>query len=157
MKHYTAELQHFRPRPSQQSTSYKLSVWVSERYHSVKPTISDEEPSPGLRMAAIRLLKRSGQSTSCSKYHFNESRRAFFLITGPNMSGKSTYMRQLALCVILAPDVLYCQECDDSSLHENLYAYWSADDLISSKYVHGRDDGDKPRASKCRRNKLAIV
>ena len=34
--------------------------------------------------------------------------REILLITGPNMSGKSTYMRQIALTAILSANWLFC-------------------------------------------------
>ena len=46
--------------------------------------------------------KVMGQSTYVPNSISMSPDEHILLITGPNMSGKSTYMRQLALCVILA-------------------------------------------------------
>ena len=75
---------------------------ISEERHYVKPTFSDEG----------RILLKEGRHPVVEKV-MNSDRyipndcdmnkeREMLLITGPNMSGKSTYMRQIALTAILA-------------------------------------------------------
>lgn len=75
---------------------------ISENYHYVKPEFSDDGT----------LLIKDGRHPVVEKVmpvqtyvpndcYMNQDRQ-ILLITGPNMSGKSTYMRQIALTAILA-------------------------------------------------------
>ena len=60
--------------------------------------------APGIRIRAGRHLvveAESGAPFVPNDVHLDESRR-MLVITGPNMGGKSTYMRQTALIVLLA-------------------------------------------------------
>ena len=75
---------------------------ISEERHYVKPTFSDEG----------RILLKEGRHPVVEKVMNSDQyipndcdmnkEREMLLITGPNMSGKSTYMRQIALTAILA-------------------------------------------------------
>jgi DNA mismatch repair protein MutS len=75
---------------------------ISEERHYVKPSFSDER----------RILLKEGRHPvvekvmNADRYVPNDCdmniEREILLITGPNMSGKSTYMRQIALTAILA-------------------------------------------------------
>ena len=75
---------------------------ISEERHYVKPIFSDEG----------RILLKEGRHPvvekvmNADRYIPNDcdmnKEREILLITGPNMSGKSTYMRQIALTAILA-------------------------------------------------------
>lgn len=75
---------------------------ISENYHYVRPTLTkghDLEIIAGRHPVVEKVLGEQ-------KYIPNDVQmkkdNAILLITGPNMSGKSTYMRQLALIVIMA-------------------------------------------------------
>ena len=74
---------------------------VSEKYHYVKPTISTEnklEIIDGRHPVVEKVIK--------SEYVPNDiimdKSTSILLITGPNMAGKSTYMRQLGIITIMA-------------------------------------------------------
>ncbi len=57
------------------------------------------------------------------------------LITGPNMAGKSTYMRQLAIIVIMAQigSFVPCKECDIPIFDKIFTRIGASDDLVSGE------------------------
>jgi DNA mismatch repair protein MutS len=76
---------------------------IAEAFNYVRPSIVD---SPELKIKAGRhpVLERVGQdSFVANDTELGEEQKAqIALITGPNMSGKSTYLRQTALIVLMA-------------------------------------------------------
>lgn len=77
-----------------------LSV-VAEEYHFVRPQLNEEhkiEIKDGRHPVVEKVSNQEYVSNDCVM----DSSIHTLLITGPNMSGKSTYMRQLAIIVILA-------------------------------------------------------
>lgn len=76
---------------------------VSEKYHYVRPVMS--QGSQEIHLAEGRhpvVEKVLVQQTYVPNDVEMDKDTEVMLITGPNMSGKSTYMRQLALTVIMA-------------------------------------------------------
>lgn len=76
---------------------------VSEKYHYVRPTM--EKGSQEIELIDGRhpvVEKVLGQQIYVPNDVEMDQHTQIMLITGPNMSGKSTYMRQLALTVIMA-------------------------------------------------------
>ena len=76
---------------------------VSEKYGYVKPQVDDGDViqiEKG-RHPVIEQTIRDGIFVSNDTY-LNKEDQSLLLITGPNMSGKSTYMRQTALIVLMA-------------------------------------------------------
>ena len=74
---------------------------VSEEYHLIRPTLNEEH---NLRIIQGRhpvVEVVSGNSYVKNDCIMDENTNTL-LITGPNMSGKSTYMRQLAIIIIMA-------------------------------------------------------
>jgi DNA mismatch repair protein MutS len=74
---------------------------IKHRY--VRPTIVDE---PILEIVEGRHPIAEAQANESpfvpNDLHFSATSKSLFLITGPNMAGKSTYIRQAALLVIMA-------------------------------------------------------
>ncbi|PIO83137.1 DNA mismatch repair protein MutS [Loigolactobacillus backii] len=76
---------------------------TSENYHYVRPTLTKQQHD--LKIVAGRhpvVEKVLGEQKYIPNDVTMTPDNAILLITGPNMSGKSTYMRQLALIVIMA-------------------------------------------------------
>ena len=84
-----------------------LDVWsalgeVAERCRYVRPALHDgfELQMKASRHPVIeRLMPR--EAFMPNDVHFTETER-LLLVTGPNMAGKSTILRQIGLCVVLA-------------------------------------------------------
>ena len=77
-----------------------LSVCADE-YHLVRPTLNDEhiiDIKNGKHPVIDKVSKGEYVPNDC----FMDENINTLLITGPNMSGKSTYMRQLAIIIIMA-------------------------------------------------------
>jgi DNA mismatch repair protein MutS len=76
---------------------------VSEKYHYVKPTFSTERQlsiTQGRHPVVEKVLKNT--RFVANDLMMDSDQRQILLITGPNMAGKSTYMRQVALISIMA-------------------------------------------------------
>lgn len=76
---------------------------VANKYQYTKPTVSGGQAlviTEG-RHPVVEAVLREGVYTA-NDVHLAEQDRQILLITGPNMAGKSTYMRQVALITILA-------------------------------------------------------
>ncbi|HZG71060.1 MAG TPA: DNA mismatch repair protein MutS [Chondromyces sp.] len=75
---------------------------VSEQRHYVKPIFSEDrklEIEDGRHPVVEKVMSSQEYVPNDCKM---DEKREMLLITGPNMSGKSTYMRQVALTAILA-------------------------------------------------------
>ena len=73
----------------------------AEEYHLVKPSINHEhiiEIKNGRHPVIEKVSNMEYVANDC----IMDASINTLLITGPNMSGKSTYMRQLAIIIILA-------------------------------------------------------
>lgn len=76
-------------------------VAVEENY--CKPVITDEDAihiKEGRHPIVEKVLH--GDSFVPNDVYLDENENRFLIITGPNMAGKSTYMRQVALIVLMA-------------------------------------------------------
>lgn len=93
---YTADLL------AELDTWYSLSV-CAEKYSWVRPTVTNDCAFDivGGRHPVIEYVLRA-RGDNFVKNDCNLNARAIALLTGPNMAGKSTYLRQNALIVVLA-------------------------------------------------------
>lgn len=89
---------------------------VSHTYGYVKPVVneSDEILIEGGRHPVIEQMIQNGVFVSNDVY-MNRDEASMLLITGPNMAGKSTYMRQTALIVLMAQSGCFVP-CDNAKI-----------------------------------------
>ncbi len=76
---------------------------IADRYHYVRPVVNEEEGILILDgrhpvLERIDLLERFVPNDA----HLDTRESQILIITGPNMAGKSTYLRQVALIVLMA-------------------------------------------------------
>ena len=79
-------------------------AYVAEKNRYVKPTINDKgviNIKDGRHPVVEKMLESSDMFISNDTYLDNK-KQCISIITGPNMAGKSTYMRQAALIVLMA-------------------------------------------------------
>lgn len=76
---------------------------ISDRYNYTKPLV-DEDDEILIRDGRHPVLERMGLSERFvpNDTYLNTRDQQIMIITGPNMAGKSTYLRQVALIVIMA-------------------------------------------------------
>ncbi len=76
---------------------------VADRYNYVQPVV-DEEDEIIIRDGRHPVLERAGLSERFvpNDTQMNTREHQLLIITGPNMAGKSTYLRQVALIVLMA-------------------------------------------------------
>ncbi len=81
---------------------------AASRYGWVRPELSDSDRLrlEGSRHPVVERLLPRGEFVP-NDVDLDASRRQVLLLTGPNMGGKSTYLRQIALAVLLAQSGWY--------------------------------------------------
>jgi len=108
---------------------------VSENRHYTKPVFREDgvlKITDGRHPVVEKVLdSQSYVPNDC----LMDGRREILLITGPNMSGKSTYMRQIALTVILAQMGCFvpADEAELPIFDQIFTRIGAADDLISGQ------------------------
>jgi DNA mismatch repair protein MutS len=101
VKQYIPRLQSLAKTISELDVLQSFAT-VSEERHYVKPQFSDNREliiQAGRHPVVEKVL---GAQTYVPNDCYMNKERELLLITGPNMSGKSTYMRQIALTAIMA-------------------------------------------------------
>lgn len=79
------------------------SAEVAAKYRYTKPVVIDENRNINIKEGRHVTVERIGTETFVPNDTFlNDNDSRTMIITGPNMAGKSVYMRQVALIVILA-------------------------------------------------------
>ena len=79
------------------------SAEVASKYRYTKPVVTDENRNINIKEGRHVTVERIGTETFVPNDTFlNDNDSRTMIITGPNMAGKSVYMRQVALIVILA-------------------------------------------------------
>ena len=114
---------------------YQSFATVSESRHYVKPVFNSERDIRlvGGRHPVVEKVMGSQEyiPNDCSM----DDEREILLVTGPNMSGKSTYMRQIALTALMAQIGCFVPaEKADLPIFDQIFTrIGAADDLISGQ------------------------
>ena len=111
---YTKELQFLADILSDIDVYITLAT-VAEEFNYVKPTFNNFNSIDivaGRHPIVERMVSKNSYISNDCKFNKEDN---ILLITGPNMSGKSTYMRQLALIVVLAQIGSFVP-CDSANL-----------------------------------------
>ncbi len=108
---------------------------ISEERHYVKPVFSDDRRiviKEGRHPVVEKVMNADRYVPNDCVMHYE---RELLLITGPNMSGKSTYMRQIALTAILAQIGCYVPATEAVlPIFDQVFTrIGAADDLISGQ------------------------
>ncbi|MBA5962001.1 DNA mismatch repair protein MutS [Weissella cibaria] len=106
---------------------------VAEDYKFTRPELTDKQRlviKDGRHPVVEKVL---GHQSYVANDVFMDEDETIMLITGPNMSGKSTYMRQLALTVVMAQIGSYvpASEAELPIFDQIFTRVGAADDLIS--------------------------
>ena len=107
---------------------------VSSKYHYVKPEFSDDELDieNGKHPILDEMMKNPRYVSNSVKMNRSQS---ILLITGPNMGGKSTYMRQTALIIIMAQIGCFvpCKSCKMPVFDKIFTRIGASDDILSGQ------------------------
>jgi len=134
IKRYIPRLQGLAKRLSELDVLQCFAT-VSENRHYCKPafSLSNELFIKNGRHPVVEKVMDTQEYVANDCYFNNE--RHMLLITGPNMSGKSTYMRQIALTSILAQIGCYVPASEAVlPIFDQIFTrIGAADDLISGQ------------------------
>lgn len=109
---------------------------ISEKYQYVRPTLTSASHNLALVEGRHPVVEKvMGHQEYIPNSVIMEPATTIQLITGPNMSGKSTYMRQLALTVIMAQMGCFVPaESAEMPIFDQIFTRIGAsDDLISGQ------------------------
>ena len=107
---------------------------VSDAYKFVRPTLTDEKV---IKMIECRhpVVEQVMKDKYIPNDIIMDKRTDILLITGPNMAGKSTYMRQCAITVIMAQIGCFvpCKSCTMPIFDKIFTRIGASDDLVSGE------------------------
>ncbi len=107
---------------------------IADDYHFVRPELTEKKE---IRMIESRhpVIEKVMQDKYVSNDIVMDENTDILLITGPNMAGKSTYMRQLAIIVILAQigSFVPCTSCKMPIFDKIFTRIGASDDLVSGE------------------------
>ena len=133
VKKYIAKIQEVADIISELDVILSYTV-VAESYNFVKPSIT-ESGSIYIKDGRHPVVEVVSKKDYVPNDVIMDEKTNILLITGPNMSGKSTYMRMLAICVILNQIGCFVP-CKEASLpiFDNIFTRIGAsDDLVSGQ------------------------
>ena len=133
VKRYIGKLQKIAKIISEVDMLQSFSV-VSDNYKFVRPTLTEEK-----LIKMIECRHPVVEQVMKDKYIPNDiimdKTTDILLITGPNMAGKSTYMRQCAITVIMAQIGCFvpCKSCTMPIFDKIFTRIGASDDLVSGE------------------------
>lgn len=113
---------------------YGALAEVSSKYGYVRPTFTDDEFYIKAGKHPILDVIMKDPHYVANDIHMNKD-ESILLITGPNMGGKSTYMRQTALIVIMAQMGCFvpAKECHMPLFDKIFTRIGASDDILSGQ------------------------
>lgn len=134
VEHYIDRLQALAKAIATVDVLQSLAV-VAETNHYIRPSFNDQQMIAIEKGRHAVVEKVMGVQAYIPNSIAFDSKTSIQLITGPNMSGKSTYMRQLALTVIMAQMGAYvpAESCSLPIFDAIFTRIGAADDLISGQ------------------------
>lgn len=111
--------------------------FVADTYHFVKPTLSNKNEIKIVesRHPVVEEVMAKKNEKYVSNDILMDQDTSILLITGPNMAGKSTYMRQLAITVIMAQigSFVPAKSCTIPIFDKIFTRIGASDDLVSGE------------------------
>ena len=133
VKRYIGKLQRIAKIISEIDMLQSFSV-VSDAYKFVRPTLTDEKV---IKMIECRhpVVEQVMKDKYIPNDIIMDKTTDILLITGPNMAGKSTYMRQCAITVIMAQIGCFvpCKSCTMPIFDKIFTRIGASDDLVSGE------------------------
>ncbi len=130
---------------------------VASENNYVRPRLNQEGVYDirGGRHPVVEISLGSGECVPHDTQLNQEGR--LMIITGPNMAGKSTYMRQVALIVLMAHMGSFVPaDSANIAITDRIFTRIGAsDDLYWAVYLYGRDERDGHHTEVCNRKKPA--
>ena len=133
VKRYTGKLQKIAKVISEVDMLQSFSI-VSDQYKYVRPTLTEEKT---VKMIDCRhpVVEQVMKDKYIPNDIIMDRTTDILLITGPNMAGKSTYMRQCAITVIMAQMGCFvpCKSCTMPIFDKIFTRIGASDDLVSGE------------------------
>ena len=133
VKRYIGKLQTASKVISEIDMLQSFSI-VSDQYKYVRPTLTDEKM---IKMIDCRhpVVEQVMKDKYIPNDIIMDKTTDILLITGPNMAGKSTYMRQCAITVIMAQMGCFvpCKSCTMPIFDKIFTRIGASDDLVSGE------------------------
>lgn len=133
VKRYIGKLQKASKVISEIDMLQSFSI-VSDQYKYIRPTLTDEKM---IKMIDCRhpVVEQVMKDKYIPNDIIMDKTTDILLITGPNMAGKSTYMRQCAITVIMAQMGCFvpCKSCTMPIFDKIFTRIGASDDLVSGE------------------------
>ena len=133
VKRYTSKLQRIAKIIGEIDMLQSFSI-VSDQYKYVRPNLTEEKT---IKMIDCRhpVVEQVMKDKYIPNDIIMDRTTDILLITGPNMAGKSTYMRQCAITVIMAQIGCFvpCKSCTMPIFDKIFTRIGASDDLVSGE------------------------